>query len=312
MSRVQILQKLMHRHRYQLLFTYLLFSLEMAGALLRPYFLGVAVNDLIAGRYDGLVVLSLVHLGWLLIGTLRHMYDTRTYSAIYMSLVTRFIARRRQRADVSKLSAHSTLSREFVDFLEFDLVYVLEAVFNILGSLLMLYFYDSAVVGICMLILIPVSVISFVYGKKMKTLTRYKNDELEKQVSIIGSADPEKIRGHFNQLRTWQVRISDKEAWSFGLIEFLVMLVIGISLMVSSGVFGTSIMAGSVIGIYNYILKFVSGIETIPYTVQRLTSLNDITRRIELEDDDFSEKDYPASTKLTKVSMTGQMDLFAA
>lgn len=289
MSRIQILKKLMLQHRYRLLLTYFLFSLEMTGSLLRPFFLGVAVNDLIKGSYHGLIVLSLVHLAWLLIGTLRHMYDTRTYSAIYNALVTRFLTRRRHQADVSKLSAHSSLSREFVDFLEYDLVYILEAIYNIAGSLIMLYFYDRSVVGICLIILIPVGAVSYFYGKKMRRLTKLKNDELEKQVSIIGTGDPEKIRQHFHTLRRWQVRISDREAWNFGFIELMVMLVIGISLMASAHLFGTSIMAGSVIGIYNYILKFVSGLDTIPYTVQRLTSLHDITRRIELQDDDFTE-----------------------
>jgi Ca2+-dependent lipid-binding protein len=35
-------------------------------------------------------------------------------------------------------------------------------------------------------------------------------------------------------------------------------------------------------------------LDTIPYTVQRLTSLNDITRRIELEADDIPEDNTPA------------------
>ena len=42
-------------------------------------------------------------------------------------------------------------------------------------------------------------------------------------------------------------------------------------------------MAGDIIGIYNYILKFVSGMDTIPYTVQRVTSLRDIVQRLEVE-----------------------------
>ena len=41
-------------------------------------------------------------------------------------------------------------------------------------------------------------------------------------------------------------------------------------------------MAGDLIGIYNYILKFVSGLDTIPYTVQRVASLRDILQRVEL------------------------------
>jgi hypothetical protein len=57
------------------------------------------------------------------------MFDTRTYTAIYTSLVTRFLSRRYLKNDVSKLSAHSNLAREFVDFLEHDLVYVIEAAY---------------------------------------------------------------------------------------------------------------------------------------------------------------------------------------
>ncbi len=279
----------MQKHRYQLLLTYSLFSLEMLGSLLRPFFLGLAVNDLIKGSYHGLIVLSLVHISWLIIGTIRHMYDTRTYSAIYTSLVTQFLSRRYGKTEVSKLSAHSTLAREFVDFLEFDLAYVIEALYSIIGSLVLLYFYDAAVVAICFALLIPVMTISYFYGKKMKRLTRLKNDELENQVNIISEGNNETIKVHYDKLRNWQIKISDKEAFNFGVIELMVMVVIGASLLISTNVFGTTMLAGNIIGMYTYILKFVSGIDTIPYTVQRLTSLNDITRRIELHDDDFSE-----------------------
>ncbi|MEO8770493.1 MAG: ABC transporter six-transmembrane domain-containing protein [Ferruginibacter sp.] len=280
----------MQKHRWPLVLTYSLFSLEMLGSLLRPFFLGVAVNDLIKGSYHGLIVLSIVHFLWLIIGTIRHMYDTRTFSAIYTSLVTQFLSRRYGKTEVSKLSAHSNLSREFVDFLEFDLAYVIEAIYNLFGSLILLYFYDTAVVGICFTILLPVVAISYFYGKKMRGLTRLKNNELEKQVDIISEGKPEYIRGHYNELRKWQIKISDKEAWNFGIIEIMVMVIIGASLLICNKGFGTTVLAGNLIGIYNYILKFVSGLDTIPYTVQRITSLNDITRRIELQDDDFEEK----------------------
>ena len=160
MSRFQILRNLMMKHKYRLIFTYSLFSLEMLGSLLRFYLLGEAINDVNKGSYHGLIVLTVVHLVYLLIGTVRHMYDTRTYSAIYNSLVTKFLSRRFSKIEVSKLSAHSTLAREFVDFLEHDLVYVIEAAFNLLGSLIVLFvvFYDKTVVLTCLGILVPVVV----------------------------------------------------------------------------------------------------------------------------------------------------------
>ena len=287
MSKFQILRNLMMKHKYQLIFTYSLFSLEMLGSLLRFYFFGEAINDLIKGSYHGLIVLTVVHLAYLIIGTIRHMYDTRTYSAIYTSLVTKFLSRRYGKADVSKLTAHSTLAREFVDFLEHDLVYVFEAAYNILGSLIILFFYDKTVVLICLAILIPVILISMLYGKKMLRLNKLKNDELEKQVDIIATGNNKSIGHHYNTLRKWQVRISDKEAWNFGFMEIMVLLVIAISLVASKNLHSTTIMAGSLFGIYSYILKFASGLDTIPYTMERLSSLSDITRRIELEVDDL-------------------------
>lgn len=287
MSRFQILRSLMMKHKYQLIFTYFLFSLEMLGGLLRFYFFGEAINGLIKGSYTGLIVLTVVHLSYLIVGTIRHMYDTRTYTAIYTSLVTKFLSRRYNKIEVSKLSAHSTLAREFVDFLEHDLVYVIEAAYNILGSLVLLFFYDRTVVGICLAILVPVVIISLLYGKKMKQLNRHKNDELEKQVDIISTGDNINIRHHYNNLRKWQIRISDKEAWNFGFMEVMVLLVIAISLVVSKNLQSSTIMAGSLFAIYSYILKFASGLDTIPYTLQRLSSLSDITRRIELQTEDF-------------------------
>lgn len=289
MSRFEILKKLMLKHRYQLVLTYILFGLEMTGSLLRPFFLGMAINDLMKGSYQGLLLLSGVHLLYLVAGTIRHMLDTRTYSGIYTSLVTRFLSRRIHASEVSKLSAHSTLAKEFVDFLEFDLVYVFEAAFNIFGSLLLLFFYDPSVVLLCFSILLPVAAVSYFYGKKMKRLNTLKNDELEKQVDIIGAANKPAMVRHYNNLRSWQIRISDQEAWSFGIMEILVLVVIGAALLITHQSVGTTILAGNLVGIYNYILKFVSGLDTIPYTVQRLTSLSDITKRIELEAGDFPE-----------------------
>jgi len=237
-----------------------------------------------------LIVLTLVHLAYLIIGTIRHMYDTRTYSAIYTSLVTTFLTRRYNKIEVSKLSAHSTLAREFVDFLEHDLIYVIEAVYNIFGSLIILFFYDKTVVVICLAIMVPVIIISVFYSQKMKRLNKHKNDELEKQVDIISSGNNSSIRHHYNNLRKWQVRISDKEAWNFGFMEIMVLLVIAVSLIVSKNLHSTAVMAGSLFGIYSYILKFASGLDTIPYTLERLSSLSDITRRIELHADDFPEE----------------------
>jgi hypothetical protein len=307
MSRFQVLRRLLAKHRTRLIITYILFSIEMTGALLRPFFLGMAINDLIKENYRGLIFLCMVHVAWLVIGTLRHMYDTRTYSAIYASLVTTFLTRRFGQSEVSKLSAHSNLAKEYVDFLEYDLVFIVEAFYNLFGSLLLLLFYDISVVMVCLIILIPVLYVSHRYGKKLKILNRLKNDELEKQVAVISSGNRLLINNHFNNLRQWQIKISDKEAWNFGVMEVMVMLVIGCSLIITGNASGSALLPGTLVGIYNYVLKFVSGLDTIPYTVQRLISLHDITRRIELKDEDFQTERSSTMTIVSCTALSGNV-----
>ncbi len=289
MAKFDVLKNLFTKHKYQLIITYVLFTIETAGGLLRFYFFGEAVNDIIKGSYHGLIILAAVHLIYLSVGTVRHIYDTRTYSAIYTSLVTKLLSHPSKNPDLSKMSAHSTLSREFVDFLEQDLVYVLEAVYNLAGSLIILFFYDKTIALVCLGILVPVMVVSYIYGKRMTILNREKNDELEKQVAVISTGNKIKIHNHYNNLRKWQIKISNKEAFNFGFMELMVLLVITISLLVSHSIHSSAIMAGSLFGIYSYILKFASGLDTIPYTIQRLSSLNDIAKRIEIGDDKMNE-----------------------
>lgn len=289
MAKFHMLKNLFLKHKYQLVITYFLFTVETTGGLLRFYFFGEAVNGIIKGSYNGLIVLAAAHLVYLLVGTIRHIYDTRTYSAIYTSIVTKLLSKKFTEYNVSKLSAHSTLAREFVDFLEQDFVYVLEAVYNLVGSLIILFFYDKAITGVCLLILVPVMIVSYIYGKRMKVLTQKKNDELEKQVDVIATGSKIKIHNHYSNLRKWQIRISNKEAMNFGFMELMVLVIITVSLIVSHNIHSPAMLAGSLFGIYSYILKFASGLDTIPYTVQRLSSLTDIAKRIELGEEGASE-----------------------
>jgi ABC-type multidrug transport system fused ATPase/permease subunit len=287
MPQLRILQSIFKKHKLQLLLTYVLFSLEMLGTLLTPHFLGKAIDGLIYENYNGLIALCVVRVAWMVVGVIRQRYDTRTYTSIYNSIVTKFFTKKYALADVSKLSAHSTLSREFVDFLEHDLVYVLEAFFYIIGSLLFLCTYDVRVVGICLAILIPVITISYYYGRKMRRLNKLKNDELEQQVDVISSGNILTIHRHYEKLKHLQIRISDKQAFNFGIMEIFSIIVIAISLVITETTSTAVLDAGAVVPIYFYITYFVKGLETIPYAVDKFASLSDITRRMELEAEDF-------------------------
>ena len=72
----------------------------------------------------------------------------------------------------------------------------------------------------------------------------------------------------------------------------MVMAVIGLALLIVTKTSTTAILPGALFGIYNYILKFANGLDTIPYMVQKITSLGDITKRIELvQEEDLVEEE---------------------
>lgn len=274
------LKQIIYTYKYKLLVTNLLFGLEMSADLLKPYFLGKAVNDLLRGSFQSLIIFLSLHIAWMLIGVLRMRYDTRTYSAIYNSVILKFLADKTHGDNVSKLSAHSTLTRELTDFLEFDLVYILEAVFNVFGSLILLFFYDMDVVLLCIAVLVPIGIISRWYGKKMSVLMHHKNNEIEKQVEVIDSFDKEEIHRHYKDLRGWQVKITDMQAYNFGVMESMVVVLIGAALYISTRHSKMAMNEGELIGIYFYIMKFTKGLETVPYILEKYASLKDIVQRI--------------------------------
>ncbi|MES2125488.1 MAG: ABC transporter six-transmembrane domain-containing protein [Gemmatimonadota bacterium] len=266
-------------YRLRLLCTYGLFAVEMLGTLTRPYFLGLAVDGLLAGTYRGLIWLTAVHLVWLVIGTVRHMYDTRTFSAIYTRFVTRVVSRGGDSRDVSRLSAHSGLARQVVDFLAYDVNYIVEALYNLIGSLVILTIYDRTVAVICLAVLGPALILSWWYGRATLRLNVQKHDQLEQEVGIIARGDRDEVAAHYRALRGWQIRLSDQEAWNFGATEILVLLAITGSLLITVRSGHPLLQVGGIIVIYNYILRFASGLETIPYAIERLGSLKDILRR---------------------------------
>ena len=280
MTGVGYLKQIILNYKYKLLVTNVLFGLEMTADLLKPYFLGKAVNDLLKGSFQSLIIFLSLHITWMLISMLRLRYDTRTYSAIYNAIILKFLADKTHGDNVSKLSAHSTLTRELTDFLEFDLVYILEAVFNIFGSLVMLFFYDTKVVLLCTAVLIPIGLISRWYGKKMSSLMFHKNNEIENQVDVIGSFNKKEIADHYQTLRKWQVKITDMQAYNFGVMEIMVVMLIGGALYISTRHPGVAIQEGELIGIYFYIMKFTKGLETVPYILEKYASLKDIVQRI--------------------------------
>jgi ABC-type multidrug transport system fused ATPase/permease subunit len=266
------------QNKKKLLVTYLLVLIEKIGELSIPFFLGLSIDGLINKNYMPLFYLSSVYALWVIIGTIRHKYDTKTYTEIYNKIVIDLIEKDKEHDSISKISAYTNLIREVVEFMEFDLVYIATAFINIIGSLVMIWLYSFNVAILCIVLILPVIFLTKKYGTLMKTLSFKRNSELEKQIDVISSGNIKEAKSHFNILRIIQIKISNEEATNYWQLQIISMILLITSLLIISA--HGSVMAGVLVAMWSYLLAFLNGLEIIPYAVQKWSNLKDIISRI--------------------------------
>ncbi len=266
-------------HRWRILLTYGLFNLENILGLARPWVLGLAIDDLLHASYRGAALLVVQQLGFTLLSTGRQMYDTRAFTHIYTDLATRLVLQqRRQGVEISRVAARSALSREIVDFFEHNVPNVFQSVYLIAGAIVMLALYDGWMISVCLLLLVPVCLLSVVYARKTYVLNNRLNNELEREVEIIHRARTLEVRDHYSAAGLWRIKLSNFQAANFCLLNVCVMGLIATAL-VRCCLTG-SIEAGQIFAVLGYVMMFVMGLGSTPALVQQLGRLRDITDRL--------------------------------
>jgi ABC-type multidrug transport system fused ATPase/permease subunit len=267
-------------HWGRILFTYSLYNLENLLRLGQPFFLGWAITDLLQSSAGGLALFLGQHLVFLLIGAARRMYDTRAFTRIYTDLATRLVlVHRRHEVPISRIAARSALSREIVDFFERDVPFVVQTAYSVVGALIMLACCDWVLFPLCLALLLPVYVLSRVYGRQTFGLNRRLHDELEQEVDVIATGKPRAVRSHYERVARWRVRLSDAEAAGVAVVEVLILGLTAVVLWRCCTTAGAD--AGYISTVLGYILMFVSALTNLPLLVEQLARLRDIARRVQ-------------------------------
>lgn len=278
-SGVPQLDELFARHRLPILGTYALFVIENLLRLAQPFALGWAINDLLGGRTTGLWVLIGQHVLFMTFGLWRQVLDTRVFSRIYSKLATSLIVdQREQGVDESRIAARSSLSREYVDFFEKTIPTSVKVGFSVVGSLIMLGFYDWLVVVLCVALLGPAAWLNRLFARKTRQLSRRLHDQLEKEVDVIRDEDKRGVEDHFSKVAGWQVRLSNAEALNFGLMECFVLGVIVLALIRTCGL--PLMEAGDIFAVFRYLMVLLMGLDQVPRVVMQLSRMRDVDDRI--------------------------------
>ena len=245
--------------------------------LLFPLLIGIAVDDLIDDRLGGVVALSALGAATLLVGSLRRLYDTRTYSRIYEQVAGETIAREREAgSQLSSMSARANLLRESVEFFENSMPEIVNAFIGVFGTLFILLSIDT---GVFFASLGLLGLVVAVYAATGRTNLRFNagyNDELERQVEAL-SEDAAEVHTHFRNLMRWNIRLSDLETANYAVIFLGVIALMFYSpiALVDGGA-----QAGVVVSALIYVFQYVEGLLNLPFFVQQSIRLSEISNRL--------------------------------
>lgn len=247
--------------------------------LIQPFVLGKSIDGLLKNDYNPLIVYATLHILHLFLGTWRRIYDTKTFSAIFTDTAILLAAKLKDKGfDKSIIVARVGLSKEMINFFENDLKALFDFLYAVIGSLVVLSFYDIHLLYYCLLLFLPEIFINYFYFQNVSTLNKELNDQTEKEVAVIESGNYESIKTHFNLLTSWRIRLSNSGAINFALIELFVLGLIVSSLIRYCSVGNNSI--GEILAVFQYVMRFITGMDKVPSLLQKVTRLKDIQRRV--------------------------------
>lgn len=268
-------------NRWRVFGLYSLFGAENSVRLILPWSFGMAIDGLLVDTFFWAVIFLIISVIHVVIACLRRVFDTRVYTRIYSDLAVNVIVRqRKQKVNVSRLSARSALCRECVDFVERDIPVLLASLFSIAGALLMLSLYDWLLVVLCVAFLVPIAITNVIYGRKCYRLNCLLNDRFEREVDAIDQGSEAQVSKHYSVLRFLRIRLSDLQAVNFSAME-LITLGLMLVALVRACVLTTSVEPGYVYAIFRYLHMFTLALSSLPILLRQLGRLNDIRKRMQ-------------------------------
>ncbi|WP_028865615.1 ABC transporter six-transmembrane domain-containing protein [Psychromonas aquimarina] len=262
---------------FKVALTWIMVLVENVMLILLPLFIGYAIDGVLNQHMQPLLNFALLLLALVIVSVLRRFYDTRVYGNIRYKLA-RIVDRNLKDSPISTRTARLTMSRELVDFLEEDLPSLMTATVQLIATVVILAAFH---LNLALCVLASGAAILVIYSLFHGAFTRLNgelNDQLEQQVSALSCSRFTAARAHFKRIKNCEIKLSDTEAVAYGLI-FIVLLsaVLGNLWMVSSLV-GPSV--GQIFSIVTYSMEFVEAAVVLPVTLQTLSRLTEISRRL--------------------------------
>jgi hypothetical protein len=275
-------------NRRALAVTYGAAVVENTFELLYPFAIGLAVDGLLDGSWGGVILFVLLSLAHTCLGVARQWYDTRLFNRLSAAFATDLVEdQRAEGVATTAVVARTLLADEYVDFLRSGVNTAITAAFAVVGSLVMLLFYDPLLGLVAAVVAIPVALINRRLMRRSGRIYRVLNDQSEREVSLIDEGSVADVRHHFGVIAGHWNRLSDAEGISWGVVD---VIALGLAVFALVRATDTSEEVGAIFATIAYVWAYIGGFDQVPAVLQRMSNLADIRRRLDgLEDAEAPE-----------------------
>lgn len=268
---------LFHVFRRRIALTWLIILIETGLVALIPLFIGFAIDGLLAGSDAAFWQLAGMMAALIALAVIRRAYDTRAYGSIRVELGQAQI-RRSGEIEVSTLNARIAMGRELVDFLEGTVPEALAGGVQLVLSIGILYAFSPSLALTAATATLAMIAIYAGFHRRFYRLNGALNQQIEKQVRLLERRALRPILAHFLRLRRLEVRLSDAEAFLYGAVFVVLLVMLLCNLKIATSLPETS--AGTIFSVVSYSWDFVESALALPVTLQSWTRLSEIMTRI--------------------------------
>lgn len=267
------------RYRLSVAGTLAFLAVENVVLVLEPYLLGRAIDGLVGKSFVGLWVFVGVASFGLAVGVLRRAYDTRVYGRIFRETAGDVVVRENAKeAPIAQVTARANFVNDVTQFYELYLPAAIVSFVTLSGAIVMLGVIAPLLCVGAVAVAATVGAVFFLSRRRIDTLNKGLNDEMERQVELLARRDADVARAHFASLVSWRVRLSDLEARNFGLTQLATIALAALAIVVL--MIWQEQTVGEVFAALTYILQFTQAIVILPYTYQQYLRTSEIGTRL--------------------------------
>lgn len=215
-------------------------------------------------------------------GTMRRFYEPRVFQRIYVDLVTKIAeVGNKLGLDSSITAARAQLSQQYVTFVQYRVPEIVEQAISIGGAVLALAIFDYRISLICLLISIPLIIMSILYNKNVVKLHSDLHDKFEQVYETFEKKETAHVTNIYSSMARLQERIASWGAVNFGIMRIVLLIIFLFVIYIAIDL--DDFTLGNIYSIVAYLWTFVTSVEYIPELMESKTSLKDLSQRLQTE-----------------------------